>query len=146
MIFRTILSLFLILFVCNNTILAQPDQISEKYIPVSPDAAFNMKLIDTPVSLTTGIPSINIPIEVLKSEKLELPISLSYYAGGIKTNEEATCVGLGWKLNAGGMITRRVVGLPDDSGLGYWTVGKDYDYTDPDDVNNAGQHWVGSRT
>src|SRR5438445_13847931 len=40
------------------------------------------------------------------------PIALSYHSG-IKHDQEATWVGLGWSLNAGA-INRQVRGIPDD--------------------------------
>jgi hypothetical protein len=43
-----------------------------------------------------------------------LPISLSYHAGGVKVGEVASWVGLNWSLNAGGIITRSVMGIPDE--------------------------------
>jgi hypothetical protein len=41
------------------------------------------------------------------------PVNLSY-SGGITMDQQATCVGLGWNLNAGGVITRTMRGIPDD--------------------------------
>lgn len=36
----------------------------------------------------------------------------------------ASNVGLGWALSAGGMISRTMVGLPDDSPYGYFNTGE----------------------
>lgn len=84
-------------------------------IPPSPDAAGLGKYGNFPVGLNTGIPEISIPIYTIKTSKLELPISLSYHASGIKVAEFASWIGLGWSLNAGGVISRSVVGIPDDA-------------------------------
>ncbi len=90
-----------------------------KVIPPSPDAAALGKYGQMPVDISTGVPRISIPLYEIKTPRFSLPVSLSYHASGIKVDERASWVGLGWALNAGGVITRTVVGLPDDDGLGY---------------------------
>ncbi len=68
------------------------------------------------VNYFTGLPQISVPIYQYKSSSsgIGLDISLSYAATGIRAGEAATTVGLGWSLNAGGCITRKVRGMPDD--------------------------------
>jgi len=82
----------------------------------SPTAASLGKYGDIPVGYHTGIPQINVPIYTVRSGSLKLPIGLSYHASGLKAGEPAGWVGAGWSLNAGGAITRTVVGAPDDRG------------------------------
>ena len=72
------------------------------------------KFIEVPVSQYTGIPNISVPIYNIKMQQLSLPISLSYHAGGLKVEQEASWVGAGWSLNAGGNINRTVRGPPDE--------------------------------
>jgi YD repeat-containing protein len=83
----------------------------------SPTAASLGKYGDIPVSYNTGIPNISIPIYTIKAGSLSLPITLNYHASGLKVEEEASWVGAGWSLNAGGVITRTVIGAADDQGL-----------------------------
>jgi YD repeat-containing protein len=86
-------------------------------VPIaSPTAASLGKFTDIPVSYHTGIPEISVPIYAIKEGPLTLPIGLSYHAAGVKVQEAASWVGLGWALNAGGVITRTIVGAPDESG------------------------------
>jgi YD repeat-containing protein len=80
----------------------------------SPTAASLGKYADVPVSAHTGIPQISIPIYTIKEGPLSVPVSLSYHAGGLKVWETASWVGAGWSLNAGGVITRTVLGAPDE--------------------------------
>jgi len=82
----------------------------------SPTAASLAKFGDIPVSRHTGIPEISIPIYDVKCGSLSLPISMSYHASGLKAMEPAGWVGAGWALNAGGVITRSVMGGPDERG------------------------------
>ncbi len=42
------------------------------------------------------------------------PFSLSYHTGGIKVDEAASNSGLGWALLGDGVISRSVVGRPDE--------------------------------
>lgn len=82
-------------------------------VPPSPDAYSFAKYGDVPVSLYTGVPDISIPIASLNDHGLSVNVSLSYHGSGIKVDEMASWVGLGWSLNAGGVITRVVKGRTD---------------------------------
>ncbi len=83
-------------------------------IPQTPETASISKFQATPVSYYTGIPDISIPIYNLEGRSLSAPISLSYHAGGIRVNEQASDTGLGWSLSTGGQITRAMKGMPDE--------------------------------
>ena len=100
---------------------AQPiNNYTKDISPTNPNAASLGKYVDIPVSLYTGVPNIGVPIYTIQEGPLSLPISLSYHASGVKINELASSVGLGWSLNAGGMISRTVLGLYDEEpGKGY---------------------------
>lgn len=82
----------------------------------SPTAAGLGKYGDIPISHHTGVPNIDIPIFNISEGNLSLPISMSYHSSGIRVDELASWVGLGWSLNAGGVISRTVVGTPDEGG------------------------------
>src|ERR1700683_2467612 len=73
------------------------------YIPPSPNAAALMKFSDVPVSPYTGTADITVPIYTIQARGITVPISVSYHTGGINLEEEASWVGLGWAMNAGGM-------------------------------------------
>ena len=91
-----------------------------KLIPPEPNVATLGKYAVHPVNNYTGIPNINIPICTVQSGALQLPISLSYHSGGIRLNEESGNVGLGWALNAGGVITRSIEHKDDFQSLFGW--------------------------
>lgn len=110
-----------LLFVCVST-LTTWRSVGQNYIPniipPSPEASKLANFVEVPVSYYTGTPNINIPITNVKSGALQLPISLTYNASGNKVEDIASWVGLGWTLNAGGVVTRVVRGLPDDHKAG----------------------------
>lgn len=85
----------------------------------SPTSAELGRYGDVPVSLYTGVPSVSVPIYTITSQGYSLPLSLSYMASGIRVDQEASNVGLGWALNAGGVITRAVRDEPDDIKYGF---------------------------
>lgn len=73
-------------------------------IPPSPNASTLGEYGNTPISLTVGTPNISIPIWEIKGKKLSLPISISYRSSGIKIEDQGSNIGIGWALNAGGVI------------------------------------------
>ncbi|MEO1010890.1 MAG: RHS repeat domain-containing protein [Bacteroidota bacterium] len=88
-------------------------------IPPSPTAASLGTYADYPVSKYSGVPNISIPLTSIDMGGFSLPVSLSYHASGIRVAQEASWVGLGWALNAGGVISRQVRGKDDFDG---WLV------------------------
>lgn len=110
---------FLFAFLCLKVGFSQTATFP-KVIPPSPNAMAFQKYGNIPISAHTGLPNISVPIHTVTSGDITLPISLSYHASGIKVNEEASKVGLGWVINAGGLITRSIVGTDDfGSGVAY---------------------------
>ncbi|MGE7776566.1 hypothetical protein ACQKLP_17700 [Chitinophaga sp. NPDC101104] len=92
-----------------------------EYSPKTPEMAAMQQFLDFPVSYFTGIPNISIPLLKIPSKSQEVNISISYQGGGIRADQQTGAVGLGWTLNAGGMITRTVRGNPDE-GIGIKTT------------------------
>ena len=80
------------------------------------------KFGEIPVSYFRGVPSIGIDIYSVNQGSLSLPISVDYHASGIRVAEIASWVGLGWTLNAGGMISRSVVGIEDEDPNGWFNL------------------------
>lgn len=115
--------LLIILIVSGTRIFAQSGNPSvfsmsaeyTKLIPTSPEADAMAKYGVIPVTLYTGMPNVSIPIYDIKWGSLTFPISLSYNCNGLKPAEEASRVGMGWCLNANGVITRVVNGQVDES-------------------------------
>ena len=82
-------------------------------IPVSPTASALGEYGNNPVSLYTGTPNISIPLGIIKGSEIELPVSLSYMARGVKVEDHASWVGMGWSLNCTGVITITKRGFAD---------------------------------
>lgn len=79
----------------------------------SPEAMEMAKYGNLDVSLFKGVPNVGVPLHSMNLPGFTLPISLNYDAGGVKVDQIATQVGLGWTLHAGGQITQAVYGLND---------------------------------
>jgi YD repeat-containing protein len=79
----------------------------------SPEASALGKFSEIPVSEYTGIPNIDIPIWQINQGDINMPINLSYHAGGIKVDDIAPWVGAGWALISGGEVIRVTRGIPD---------------------------------
>jgi YD repeat-containing protein len=96
---------------------AQPatPSLNNSLVPPSPDVAALGKYGIQPVTLYSGMANVSVPITEIKTTKLSLPISLNYNYNGYKPSEVASSIGLGWSLQAGGVITRIVKGKADDA-------------------------------
>lgn len=75
---------------------------------------FGSNELQTTENLSSGVLNINLPIE-----SFLVPISIGYSTSGIRVNQREGIVGLGWKLNAGGLIYRQKRGLADTDDNGY---------------------------
>lgn len=83
-----------------------------------PNTDETRKLTSTPqidINYSTGALHTTLPIYTAVSGNLTLPIKLSYDASGIKVDDDASWVGLGWTLNTGSYIYREIKGNPDEN-------------------------------
>jgi len=66
------------------------------------------------VNLYTGKVDVSIPIYEIKTGNIVVPIEITYNSGGIKVDEIATSVGIGWNVNAGGSVLRTIKDIDDN--------------------------------
>jgi len=92
-------------------------------IPRSPDATSTENRIRTPASESTGIPDVNIQLADLKVGSFALPINIVYHKNGLKVDEVPSCVGDGWSLEYGGIISFQQNGLHDFRAGGLFSAG-----------------------
>jgi len=141
---RTFLLLFYLTLLQSNSIFSQIDFNPLRYynpFPASPNVSTLGKFGDIPVGTYTGIPQIEIPLYTVKVRDYELPLSLKYHASGIKVSEEASYVGLGWALEAGGVIAQIV---NDRNDLGFGIGYNDFGYINantPDPCLSGDQYY-----
>ncbi|WP_409416549.1 RHS repeat domain-containing protein [Flavobacterium sp. PS2] len=107
---------FLLLIFTTLHSVAQSDdsKFMPNITPPSPVAGELGKYGNVPVGMFTGAANISVPLISFKTKDLESPMSLFYGSNGIKVDEVASNVGLGWNLNFGGVITRTVRDKSDD--------------------------------
>ncbi|MDL5514707.1 RHS repeat protein [Arenibacter sp. M-2] len=110
------LTVFLLILTFTTTLVYAQDEMDSfsDVIPPSPTAHSLGVYGQVPVGMFTGTTQFNIPIYELKSKKLSVPISLNYATNGVKVDQIASWVGMGWALNAGGVITRTVMDKKDE--------------------------------
>lgn len=90
-------------------------QAQADYLPTPPsiNAQSFLQNINHPVSHYTGTVNVEIPICTIELKDISIPVSLTYNTSGIKVEQEASTVGLGWSLNVGGAITKTIMGEND---------------------------------
>ncbi|WP_298547121.1 RHS repeat domain-containing protein [uncultured Aquimarina sp.] len=81
----------------------------------TPDVMAFHKYNSLPINLYTGKIEVNLPLYEITSGNINIPISLSYNSGGIKVDDIASNVGLGWNLNASGSVATIIKDIPDQT-------------------------------
>ena len=79
----------------------------------SPEAYAFRKYGEYGVSEYTGTTNITVPLYTVSYKDVEIPITLTYDASGIRVDQEASWVGLGWNLMVGGCINYVAAGSID---------------------------------
>ncbi len=89
----------------------------EKMDVAPPEVISFEKVSLIPNDLSTGKLDFSIPIYTIKSGRLNYPIGLTYNSGGIKVDQQASEVGLGWSLSKT-VITRKIIDGNDFNNVG----------------------------
>ncbi len=106
---------FSVVFVCfllchlSGKLSAQENQYPNAALPSASSAA----LISS-VNHSTGRVDVSVPLFTFESSGIRVPVGISYNTSGIRVEDRPTEVGYGWRLTAGGKITRVVRQRPDD--------------------------------
>ncbi|MEO9869441.1 hypothetical protein [Ekhidna sp.] len=108
-------NIFYLLYFLGNFLFAQDFYIPkfDEIVEPSPQAATLGQYGFLPPNQYMGTPNIGISLYEIEFEELTIPLSLSYYMPGLRPNDEASWVGLGWSLNATSVITRSIKGRDD---------------------------------
>ena len=109
-------------YIYLNEQLTQTQKLLPVLAPSSPEAAAFTRYGNYQVNLFNGIPDISIPLYEIKVGELSVPISLNYHSSGIKVTDMPSRAGLGWDLQAGGSITRKIMGKPDELPGNYFSA------------------------
>jgi hypothetical protein len=113
-----ILFLFIISnLICIGNLFAQSSPLvfdRKTMIPTSPEAAILGRFGEVPIGYYTGTADVSIPLYSIKEANVEIPITLRYHNSGIKVEDQAGWVGLGWSLEPAGTIIQTVYGKEDN--------------------------------
>ena len=87
-----------------------------QFSPVAPDVQAMIRYGGgSQVDRYTGAASYSISLYTYSDRDFTIPVTLSYRGDGLRPGRNPGCVGTGWSLNVGGVITREVRGLPDEA-------------------------------
>jgi YD repeat-containing protein len=83
--------------------------------PNSPSVSQFARYGDYPVDYSKGLIDMSVSIYDIKTKKHLVPISLNFHTSGRRPSDQSGICGLGWNLNAGGMISRKLNNMPDEN-------------------------------
>lgn len=101
---RRVLTAVCALLSCNSVIADDEEGMVNLDYFRTPEASAFMRYGGEAVNEYTGTADITVPLYTIRCKDIEIPIALRYDASGIKVEQEASWVGLGWNLPVGGCI------------------------------------------
>lgn len=110
-------------------------------MPASPRASSLGEFGRVPVGNFTGTAHIGVPLYELKYRDLTVSISINYHASGIRPDVFPGNAGLGWALQAGGVITRHINGESDMGRHMYTGIGKPDGFIDINKDPREDREW-----
>lgn len=123
---KTFFRLLLLMFGLNHGIscFAQSDMYDPASVPTPNQSSLGL-FGAIPVSHYTGTADVSIPLYATSQRGVDLNISLCYNTSGLLMNQLPGWTGHNWTLMAGGAITRKINGRPDEIDLKGTKVGLD---------------------
>jgi hypothetical protein len=120
---------FALLFLLSLTCISTGRTYAQN-LPVYPSAESTglVRSIQHPVNHTSGLLNIQVPLYNIEYNGINVPIAVNYHASGIKVEDRPGILGMGWRLIAGGKITRVVRQYPDDRSPKPYMWGKTSQY------------------
>ncbi|MGN7886413.1 hypothetical protein [Dyadobacter sp. 22481] len=106
----------------------------------TPEVASFKKEVFSPVSYYTGQANISIPLTQIQANEITVPITLNYVGGaGLNAINPYSSVGMGWRVTAGGVITRTKNNVCDETTYGNYGGGTENGFFSlaPNSVTNS---------
>ena len=104
--------IFLILLI-NSLLITKGQDIN--FIPSTPQSFQFTKDKTVAEDEHTGKLNIDIPLLNYRGNKLSTSVSLDYFGAGVKVDDLPNDTGMTWLINVGGIITRTVNAIPDET-------------------------------
>lgn len=99
---------------CAQSISSEPTILPKEQTVYSPQVNEMIRYDHTSLQLNTGCLDLNIPLIEWNEPDFDFPISLFYDSSGFRPRDSDNYVGRNWMLGIGGVVYRKVNGVPDD--------------------------------
>lgn len=93
---------------------AEPSVLPKEQTVYSPQVAEMIRHDRTSMQLNTGCVDLNIPLTEWNDPDFDFPVSIFYDSSGFRPRDTDNYVGRNWMLGIGGVVYRKVNGIPDD--------------------------------
>ena len=110
----SVLSSVILSFADDGIKIDYPRNLSEQVVNPTADATAMLRYQDCPVSYATGTADVTVPLLQYNYGELAVSLAISYHTGGIKVDDPAGCIGLGWSLQGLGRVSRQICVMPDE--------------------------------